>query len=724
MGRTRLAKWRCRSVSRFAAATPRFLQGASAASTDIMSTPPHNIRHYRNGRAAVIEIDRPPVNAINHDIRAGLVAALAAVASDDKVDRIILAGAGEVFAAGADAGEFGLPMALPDLPAVVAALESATVPVIAAIRGACLGGGLELALACRWRIASPTARLGLPEVILGVVPGSGGTQRLPRLVGMESALSLISEGRSLGAGEALDLGVIDQQEDDPVAAALALPLAMVKNRPPVSRLPAPDAAPEAVEAALGRARRRLAGQRAPVEAVRLVGLAASVPFDDGVAEERATFLELRDSAECRALRHVFFAERGARAPAHLKALASAPLDSAIVVGGGTMGAGIAHALARSGSRVTMIERDEAALQAARQRMDGLYEAAVRRGLVEGAVAAAERESMRFRTGFEGLETAGLVIEAVFEDMQVKRDVLMALDAAAPDAILASNTSYLDIDLMAGCLADPSRLLGLHFFSPAHIMKLLEIVCGARTSDQALATGYALAKRLRKIPVQVGVCDGFVGNRMLQRVREAAELLLLDGAEVTQIDRVMRRFGYAMGLYEMQDMSGLDIAWANRRRQAATRDPKRRYSRVQDQMCEAGWLGRKSGCGWYLYEDGKVGGLNPEVASLIAAEAERHGITRRALDDDTVMDTLLLAQINEAADILEEEMAASASDIDLVLVHGYGFPRFRGGPMCHADTMGIECIRDRIAALQDADPAIWKLSRRIDRLAKARTGFLD
>ena len=689
-----------------------------------MSTPPHNIRHYRNGRAAVIEIDRPPVNAINHDIRAGLVAALAAVASDDKVDRIILAGAGEVFAAGADAGEFGLPMALPDLPAVVAALESATVPVIAAIRGACLGGGLELALACRWRIASPTARLGLPEVILGVVPGSGGTQRLPRLVGMESALSLISEGRSLGAGEALDLGVIDQQQDDPVAAALALPLAMVKNRPPVSRLPAPDAAPEAVEAALGRARRRLAGQRAPVEAVRLVGLAASVPFDDGVAEERATFLELRDSAECRALRHVFFAERGARAPAHLKALASAPLDSAIVVGGGTMGAGIAHALARSGSRVTMIERDEAALQAARQRMDGLYEAAVRRGLVEGAVAAAERESMRFRTGFEGLETAGLVIEAVFEDMQVKRDVLMALDAAAPDAILASNTSYLDIDLMAGCLADPSRLLGLHFFSPAHIMKLLEIVCGARTSDQALATGYALAKRLRKIPVQVGVCDGFVGNRMLQRVREAAELLLLDGAEVTQIDRVMRRFGYAMGLYETQDMSGLDIAWANRRRQAATRDPKRRYSRVQDQMCEAGWLGRKSGCGWYLYEDGKVGGLNPEVASLIAAEAARHGITRRALDDDTVMDTLLLAQINEAADILEEEMAASASDIDLVLVHGYGFPRFRGGPMCHADTMGIECIRDRIAALQDADPAIWKLSRRIDRLAKARTGFLD
>ncbi|MEK9554172.1 MAG: 3-hydroxyacyl-CoA dehydrogenase NAD-binding domain-containing protein, partial [Alphaproteobacteria bacterium] len=378
----------------------------------------------------------------------------------------------------------------------------------------------------------------------------------------------------------------------------------------------------------------------------------------------------------------------------------------------------------AGSAVTLIERDDAELDAARQRMAGLYDAAVRRGLVQARLAAAEQGAIRFQAGYDGIDTAGLVIEAVFEDMQVKRNVLTALDRAAPDAVLASNTSYLDIDLMAGCLADPSRLVGLHFFSPAHIMKLLEIVRGARTSDHALATGYALAKRLRKIPVEVGVCDGFVGNRMLQRVREAAELLLLDGAEVVQIDRVMRGFGYAMGLYETQDMSGLDIAWANRRRQQATRDPERRYSKVQDQVCEAGWLGRKAGRGWYIYEDGKPVGLNPDVAPLVAAESARHGITRQALADDAVMQTLLLALINEAACILDEGIAGAAADIDLVLVHGYGFPRFRGGPLCHADSMGTGMIRDRIAALQKTDPVIWKLSPLIDRLAAAGKGFLD
>jgi len=472
-----------------------------------MSVNSNSIRHHRVGASAVIEIDRPPVNAINHDIRAGLIAALAAIAGDAGVERIILAGAGDIFAAGADAGEFGLPMIQPDLPAVVAALESASVPVIAAIKGACLGGGLELALACRWRIAAPTAQLGLPEVILGVVPGSGGTQRLPRLVGMKAALSMIPEGRSVRAEEALEIGLIDQQDDDPVAAALAMPLVDMDGRPPVSHLPAPAADPEAVEAALASARRRMPRQRAPEDAVRLVGLAASHAFEDALAEERATFLRLRDGDECRALRHIFFAERGARTPARLKAVPPAPLDSTIVVGGGTMGAGIAHALARAGSAVTLIERDDAALDAARQRMAGLYDAAVRRGLVQARLAAAEQGAIRFQAGYDGIDTAGLVIEAVFEDMQVKRNVLTALDRAAPDAVLASNTSYLDIDLMAGCLADPSRLVGLHFFSPAHIMKLLEIVRGARTSDHALATGYALAKRLRKIPVEVGVCDG-------------------------------------------------------------------------------------------------------------------------------------------------------------------------------------------------------------------------
>ena len=681
-----------------------------------------SVQHYRNGRAAVIEIDRPPVNAINHDIRTGLVAALTAIAGDDKVERIILSGAGDVFAAGADAGEFGLQMIQPDLPAVVAALEAVTVPVIAVIKGVCLGGGLELALACRWRIASPTARLGLPEVILGVVPGSGGTQRLPRLVGMKAALSMIPTGRHVGAAEALEIGLIDQQEEDPFAAALAMHLDDLDARPPISKLPPPRSEPEIAEAALVKARRRMPRQSAPEEAVRLVELAASHSFEDGLEAERATFLRLRDGDECRALRHIFFAERGARAPARLKAVRPASLANTVVIGGGSMGAGIAHALARAGSAITLIERDDEAVHAARLRMSGLYEAAVKRGLITVEAATEEQSTIRYQSGYGDIEEAGLVIEAVFEDMQVKCDVLKALDKAAPRAILASNTSYLDIDVMAGCLSDPSRLVGLHFFSPAHIMKLLEIVKGVQTSDYALATGYALAKHLRKIPVEVGVCDGFVGNRMLQRVREAAELLLLDGAEPEQIDRAMRGFGYSMGLYETQDMSGLDIAWANRRRQQATRDPERRYSKVQDQVCEAGWLGRKAGLGWYVYENDKLIGPNPAVAPLIAAEAARHGISRRELSDKAVLQTLMLALINEAANILDEGIARSASDIDLVLVHGYGFPRFRGGPLHYADQLGIQKVREELAILNAGDSLLWNISPLILRLADTNGSF--
>jgi len=680
------------------------------------------VQHYRNGRAAVIEIDRPPVNAINHDIRTGLVAALTAIAGDDKVERIILSGAGDVFAAGADAGEFGLQMIQPDLPAVVAALEAVTVPVIAVIKGVCLGGGLELALACRWRIASPTARLGLPEVILGVVPGSGGTQRLPRLVGMKAALSMIPTGRHVGAAEALEIGLIDQQEEDPFAAALAMHLDDLDARPPISKLPPPRSEPEIAEAALVKARRRMPRQSAPEEAVRLVELAASHSFEDGLEAERATFLRLRDGDECRALRHIFFAERGARAPARLKAVRPASLANTVVIGGGSMGAGIAHALARAGSAITLIERDDEAVHAARLRMSGLYEAAVKRGLITVETATDEQSAIRYQSGYDDIEEAGLVIEAVFEDMQVKCDLLKALDKAAPRAVLASNTSYLDIDVMAGCLSDPSRLVGLHFFSPAHIMKLLEIVKGVQTSDHALATGYALAKHLRKIPVEVGVCDGFVGNRMLQRVREAAELLLLDGAEPEQIDRAMRGFGYSMGLYETQDMSGLDIAWANRRRQQATRDPERRYSKVQDQVCEAGWLGRKAGLGWYVYENDKLTGPNPAVAPLIAAEAARHGISRRELSDKAVLQTLMLALINEAANILDEGIARSASDIDLVLVHGYGFPRFRGGPLHYADQLGIQKVREELAILNAGDSLLWNISPLILRLADTNGSF--
>ena len=676
------------------------------------------------GTAGVILMDRAPVNAINHDIRRGILDALEELAGNTSLDRIVLAGAGKIFAAGADAGEFNQPPTEPNLPQVVAAIEASPLPVVAAIRGACLGGGLELALACRWRIADQTAQLGLPEVILGVVPGAGGTQRLPRLVGMETALSMIPQGRSLKAAAAADAGLVDALDDDPVTAACVADLAAALVRPPVSTMPPPVAAPEAVAAARKTAAKKMRGQRAPAEAIALVELTATTDFEAGLAQERACFLELRTSTECAALRHVFFAERAARPPASVRAADPQPLDRTVVVGGGTMGAGIAYALMQAGSAVTLVERDDEAATAAQGRVSGLQDAAVSRGLTSADKAAAQLASMRFQAGYDGLQDAGLAIEAAFEDMAVKKAVLNALDSAMPDAVLATNTSYLDIDDMAGWLADPSRLVGLHFFSPAHIMKLLEIVRAKVSSDAALATGFALAKRLGKLPVMVGVCDGFVGNRMLQRVREAAEHLLLDGAEFTQIDRVMTNFGYAMGLYMTQDLSGLDIAWANRKRQADTRDPDRRYSRVQDDMCAAGRFGRKSGAGWYIYEDGAKPVPNPAVAALVEAEADRHGIIRQPMDDDAVLNTLLLALINEAAGLLGEGIAGRAADVDLVLVHGYGFPRFRGGPLFHADQIGIAAIHEQLKELEARDPVVWKVAPLIEKLAADGQGFLD
>ena len=676
------------------------------------------------GTAGVILMDRAPVNAINHDIRRGILDALEELAGNTSLDRIVLAGAGKIFAAGADAGEFNHPPTEPNLPQVVAAIEASPLPVVAAICGACLGGGLELALACRWRIADQTAQLGLPEVILGVVPGAGGTQRLPRLVGMETTLSMIPQGRSLKAAAAADAGLVDALDDDPVTAACVADLAAALVRPPVSTMPPPVAAPEAVAAARKTAAKKMRGQRAPAEAIALVELTATTDFEAGLAQERACFLELRTSTECAALRHVFFAERAARPPASVRAADPQPLDRTVVVGGGTMGAGIAYALMQSGSAVTLVERDDEAATAAQGRVSGLLDAAVSRGLTSADKAAAQLASMRFQAGYDGLQDAGLAIEAAFEDMAVKKAVLNALDSAMPDAVLATNTSYLDIDDMAGWLADPSRLVGLHFFSPAHIMKLLEIVRGKVSSDAALATGFALAKRLGKLPVMVGVCDGFVGNRMLQRVREAAEHLLLDGAEFTQIDRVMTNFGYAMGLYMTQDLSGLDIAWANRKRQADTRDPDRRYSRVQDDMCAAGRFGRKSGAGWYIYEDGAKPVPNPAVAALVEAEADRHGIIRQPMDDDAVLNTLLLALINEAAGLLGEGIAGRAADVDLVLVHGYGFPRFRGGPLFHADQIGIAAIHEQLKELEARDPVVWKVAPLIEKLAADGQGFLD
>ena len=669
-----------------------------------------------SGKAAILRINRPPVNAIAAELRQKLQAHLRAALADPEIERIILTGSEKIFAAGADAAEFDAPPIEPHLPDLVAEIEQSSKPVIAAIYGAALGGGLELALACRWRIAAPNARLGLPEVILGVVPGAGATQRLPRLIGIGPALQMITTGKPMPPQKALSLGLIDAIEEDPLAAALAQDLTALQARPLLADAPNPPADKQAGIEARQTAARKMRGQDAPQRAADLIEQTADTSFAEGIKAEREAFLQLRQSPQCRALRHIFFAERAARTPGWLKqTTARARLQNAAVIGGGTMGAAIAWALDQAGLPVCVVEMDDSAAERAAGNLAKLAAAGLKRGLLTQQAHDAALDRIRVQASFDGLAETDIVIEAVFEDMTVKKDLFACLETAAPSAVLASNTSYLDIDEMAAALQDPSRLLGLHFFSPAHIMKLLEVVRAKQTSDAALRAGFDLAEKLQKMPVITGVCDGFIGNRINFRMRESADILLLSGSIPTEIDEAMRGFGYAMGPYETQDMSGLDISWATRKRKAATRDPNRPYVKIADRMCESGRLGRKTGTGWYRYD---MGGQmeDPMVEDLIIEESRLAGVERRTIPVEEIEQTLLLAMINEAAHILGEGMASSGADIDLVMVHGFGFPRWRGGLAWHADQMGLKSVLAELEKLAADEPALWDIAPLITQLA--------
>ncbi|WGW02385.1 FAD-dependent oxidoreductase [Tropicibacter oceani] len=675
----------------------------------------------RSGAAAIVEMDNPPVNAIGLAMRQGLQAVLDRLPGETGVQRVILTGAGRAFAAGGDAREFDGPAVAPHLNDIVNQIEACDIPWIAAINGVALGGGCELALACRYRIARPGVQIGLPEVGLGVVPGSGGTQRLPRLIGMAAALEMIPTGKPVSAERAEQLGLIDGIADDPVEVALHLDEGSLELAVPVRDLPRPEHRPDQLAQARALAASKMAQQIAPQRAIDLIEGTATRPMVEGLAEERDTFLTLRKGDQARALRHIFFAERAAKAPDWIKADPQ-PFDHIAVVGGGTMGAGIAYALLNAGLRVTLLEMDAGGVQRARDNVEKIIGQSLKRGLIDQSGAEDRRANFASSADYADAASCGLAIEAAFESIEVKREVFAKLEAAlAPEAVLATNTSYLDLDEIARSVAEPSRVLGLHFFAPAHIMKLLEIVKGAQSSERALATGFALGKRLRKIPVLAGVCDGFIGNRILARYREAADTVFMDASTPWDIDEAMVNFGYAMGPYEAQDLSGLDIAHANRRRQDATRDPARRYIPIADRMVELGKLGRKTGAGWYRYPGGNGKVEDPIVADLALEEAHFAKITRTEYSEAEIRDRLLLAMINEAADILHEGIAASARDIDLVTVFGYGFPRWRGGLMHFADTWGVPEILARLRKLEQEDPVVWKPSPLlIDCAEKGRT----
>ena len=635
------------------------------------------------GDVLLIEINNPPINAGSLTVRQGLSAAIAQLQAQPELRAGVIIGGGTTFVAGSDLREFGQPLQDPQMPAVIARIEACSKPIVAALHGAALGGGLELALACDARIALAGTLLGLPEVTLGIIPGAGGTQRLPRRVGVARAIQMICSGERITADKALALRLVDEVVASDLQAhamALAQRLAGRKCRIRDEQVPTEDAtAIEQAEQAALRAGKRRPAVLAAIEAVKN---AARLALDEGLAQERSVFQQLRVSTEAFALRHQFFAEReAAKLPAALRA-APRPVQTVAVIGAGTMGSSIAICALDAGLNVILLEQDEAALQRGQQRVAEHYQGRVAAGKVQAAVAAASEARLSPTTDWAQLGRADLVIEAVFEDMDVKQDVFRKIDAhARPDAVLATNTSYLDVDAIAGLTARPQDVLGLHFFSPANVMKLLEVVRGQQTAADVVATGMALGKKLKKLPVLCGNAFGFIGNRIYNAYRKQCEFMLEDGAWPEDVDKALTDFGFAMGPFAVADLSGLDIAWRMRKAQAATRDPRERYVAILDQLCEQGRLGRRSGAGYYSYPDGKqVKTTDAWVRGIIEQASRQRGITRRALDATEIQRRALLAMVNEAALLLAAGVASRASDIDVVLVQGYGFPRWEGGPV--------------------------------------------
>ena len=652
----------------------------------------------KQGDVAVITINNPAVNALGHAVRAGIADQIAAANADAAVAAIVLTGAGRFFSAGADISEFGKASQEPILPAVCQAIEDSAKPVVAALPGPALGGGCELTLSCHARIALATAEVGLPEVKLGLIPGASGTQRLPRLIGAKAAFAIMLDGEPLKAKKALDAGILDAVvESDVVAAAVAHARSLAGK--PLRRtgaLTIPAEQREAFEAAATAALKKDPESPNVPALVDCVRAAFDKPFAEAMAFEREQFVKLLKNERSIALRHVFFAERGAAR------VADAPKDTkarnvgkVAIIGAGTMGGGIAMSFVAAGVPVILIENDKEALERGVSRVAGNYDFSVSRGSMTEARKAELMGRIDGRVGLEAAADADLVIEAVFEEMTVKKDVFGKLDKIAKKgAILATNTSYLSVDDIAAATARPADVVGLHFFSPANVMKLLEIVRAKHTAPDVLVTAVALARKIGKMPVVVGNCHGFVGNRMLARRSQQVERLLTEGALPQQVDAALRTFGFRMGPCAMSDLAGLDISW-RMRKATGQKAP------VADALCEAGRFGQKAGRGYYLYQDGRTPTPDPEVEQLLAKVSAAQGVTRRAISEEEITQRLIYPMINEGARILAEGIAARSADIDVVWVHGYNFPRWRGGPMHYADQVGLKHIAERLEAYSKA-----------------------
>ncbi|WP_144145882.1 3-hydroxyacyl-CoA dehydrogenase NAD-binding domain-containing protein [Paraburkholderia sp. BCC1884] len=684
------------------------------------------------GKVLLVTLDHPPVNALCADVRRGLLAAIEAAQADPDVHAVLIVGAGRNFIAGADIREFGKPPVSPLLPDVCNRIEGCTKPVVAAIHGAALGGGLEVALAAHYRLAVDGAKLGLPEVQLGLLPGAGGTQRTPRLIGAQAALDLILSGRHASAKEALALGLVDRlgSSDDILAEGLAYVHELLANHAPVRRTRDAAALADraanlaAVAAARAETAKKSRGLFSPLKIVDAVEAAIEQPFDEGLRLERKLFLECLDSPQRAGLIHAFFAEREVLKAPETREAKPRALNSIGVIGGGTMGAGIALAVLDAGLPVTMIERDDDSLARGRAHIDKVYDGLIAKGRMSAEKKADIMTRWSGSTSYDALADADLVIEAVFEDIAVKQAVFAELDRVCKaGAVLATNTSYLDIDAIASSISRPADVIGLHFFSPANIMKLLEVVVPKQVSADVVATAFDLARKLRKTPVRAGVCDGFIGNRILAVYRAAADAMMEDGASPYQIDAAVRAFGFPMGPFQVVDLAGGDIGWAARKRRAPTRNAAARYVQIADRLCERGWFGQKTGRGFYLYAQGsRSGAPDPEVDSIIDAERERAGIAPRTFTDEEIMRRYMAAMINEGANVVHERIALRPLDVDVTFLYGYGFPRYRGGPMKYADTVGLPVILADIREFAKQDPLFWQASPLLIELVERGADF--
>jgi 3-hydroxyacyl-CoA dehydrogenase len=689
-------------------------------------------QYRQDGEIAVITMDNPPVNGLGFDLRSGIDAGIRRAMADDSVKAVVLTGTARAFSGGADIREFNSPKstASPNLGELIALIEGAEKPVVAAVGGLALGGGNELALGCHYRVCAPGTMIGLPEVNLGLLPGAGGTQRLPRLIGAAKALDMIVTGNPIRAEEAIGLGYGAKLiEGDLVAGAVAFAREVVgagAARPKIrDQAVDPASMPGGADAFFAQAREHVArtyrGFPAPLKNLECVEAAVKKPFDEGMQVERALFEELVNGTESKAMRHAFFAERAAaKIPDVPDTTPTRSIKSAAVIGAGTMGGGITMNFLNAGIPVVLLETKQEALDRGVATIRKNYEATAKKGRMTQEQVEQRMAMLRPTLAYGDIAQADIVVEAVFEDMGVKQTVFEQLDATMkPGAILASNTSTLDVDRIASFTKRPQDVIGTHFFSPANVMRLLEVVRGKATAKDVLATTMALSKKIKKVGVVSGVCDGFIGNRMIEQYSRQAGFLLEEGCTPQQVDGAIERFGFAMGPFRMGDLAGNDVGWYIRKRRYVEK-PHLRYSKTADLLCEMGRYGQKTSAGWYDYKPGdRTAHPSEAVEKMLVEERARLGVAPRQVSDEEIVHRLLFALLNEAAYILAEGIAMRASDIDIIYLTGYGFPRYRGGPMFYADTVGLPKVVEIMAgfaANPNADPTFWKPAPLLAKLA--------